>query len=106
MKPLFTFLAGFICLFAFAQTYKPFPTTTASWATGRCWYFYPAGWYDEIIIIMDGSDTVVNGVTYKSLSMKFYHAPGTAFDSTYVRHLGGMRESGRKIFFVSEDFCG
>src|SRR5689334_8728820 len=106
MKTLLTLLAGFACLFASAQAYKPFPTTAATWTVGRCWYFYPGGVYDEIIFYMHGADTVVNSVTYKSLQMKFYHAPGTAFDSTYVRHVGGIRESNRKIFFVSEDFCG
>lgn len=106
MKPLLIVLGSIACLFASAQTYRPFPTGDASWKVGRCWYFYPGGWYDEVTFDMDGRDTLINSVSYKKVIMKHRHAPGTAFDSSYVRILGGMRESGRKIFFVSEELCG
>lgn len=106
MKPLLLLICSVTFLLTSAQTYRSFPTGDASWKVGRCWYFYPGGWYDEVTFDMDGSDTLINAVTYKKVLMKHRHAPGTAFDSSYVRILGGMRESNRQIFFVSEELCG
>ncbi len=88
-----------------AQAYHPMPTGTARWDIARCWYFYPGGWYDRYYIEMDGTDTVIHQKTYKKLFHTTHHAPGTAFDSTYTHFLGGMRESGKQVFMISEYLC-
>lgn len=89
----------------FGQDYHPMPTTQAVWNIARCWSFYPGGWYDEYSIVLDGSDTLINGHVYKKLNLVTHHLPGTQHDSTYSNFLGGMRESNRKVFFVSEYLC-
>ena len=88
-----------------AQSYHPMPTGPAQWNMARCWYFYPAGWHDLYYITMDGADTVINQKVYKKLYHTTHHAPGTEFDSTYTHFLGGMRESGKQIFMISEWLC-
>ncbi|MDZ4847091.1 MAG: PKD domain-containing protein [Chitinophagales bacterium] len=104
MKSRFTLLFSFVYLLVSAQSYKPFPTSDASWKIGRCWYFFPGGWYDELTVNMPGEDTVLNSVTYKKLYITHRLIHG-AIDSGYTRYLGGMRESDREIFVVSEEFC-
>jgi hypothetical protein len=88
-----------------AQEYHPMPTGPARWDIARCWYFYPAGWYDRYYVEMDGSDTILNGKTYKKLWHTTHHAPGTEFDSTYTHFMGGMREADRKVYMFSEYLC-
>jgi hypothetical protein len=88
-----------------AQDYHPMPTGPARWDIARCWYFYPAGWYDRYYVEMDGSDTILNGQTYKKLWHTTHHAPGTEFDSTYTHFMGGMREADRKVYMFSEYLC-
>ena len=88
-----------------AQSYHPMPTGSAQWNMARCWYFYPAGWHDLYYITMDGTDTILNGKTYKKLYHTTHHAPGTEFDSTYTHFLGGMREVNKQVFMFSEWLC-
>ena len=88
-----------------AQSYHPMPTGSAQWNMTRCWYFYPAGWHDLYYITMDGTDTILNGKTYKKLFHTTHHAPGTAFDSTYTNYLGGIREVNKQVFMFSEWLC-
>ena len=85
-----------------AQQYQPMPSGPARWDVARCWYFYPAGWHDLYYIEMDGTDTLINGKTYKKLYHTTHHAPGTEFDSTYTHFLGGMREENRRVYMISE----
>ena len=81
------------------------PTGSAQWDVTRCWSFYPGGWHDEYSIQMDGTDTIINNKVYKKLILVTHHAPGTQFDSVYTNFLGGMRESGKQVFFISEYLC-
>lgn len=82
-----------------AQTYHPFPTGSASWKVVRCFYFYQPGWHDEYTFIMDGSDTIHNGLSFKKINISKHHAPGTAYDSIYpTEFFGGLRESSKQIF--------
>ena len=99
------FLACFCLNKTVAQSYHPMPTGSAQWNMERCWYFYPAGWHDLYYITMDGTDTILNGKTYKKLFHTTHHAPGTAFDSTYTNYLGGMREVNKQVFMFSEWLC-
>jgi len=98
-------LACFISNQVAAQSYHPMPTASAQWNMARCWYFYPAGWHDLYYITMDGTDTTLNGKTYKKLFHTTHHAPGTAFDSIYTNYLGGMREVNKQVFMFSEWLC-
>lgn len=97
--------ASLLVLQSNAQTYHPMPTGPAQWNVSRCWYFYPAGWHDLYYITMDGSDTILNGKSYKKLFHTTRHAPGTEFDSTYTNFLGGMREDNKQVFMFSEWLC-
>jgi hypothetical protein len=81
------------------------PTGPSQWNMARCWYFYPAGWHDLYFITMDGTDTILNGKSYKKLYHTTHHAPGTEFDSTYTNFLGGMREVNKQVFMFSEWLC-
>jgi hypothetical protein len=85
-----------------AQEYHPMPVSGASWDITRCWSFYPGGWHDEYSIVSDGTDTVINGRTYQNLILITHHLPGTQHDSVYTHYLGGMREEGKQVFFISE----
>jgi hypothetical protein len=97
---LFSFLLGFSTLIS--QDYHPMPESAAQWDITRCWSFYPGGWHDEYSVRMDGSDTTINGKVYKKLNIVTHHLPGTEHDSIYTHFLGGMRESGKQVFFISE----
>lgn len=88
-----------------SQDYHPMPVSEAQWHITRCWGFYPGGWHDEYFVEMDGSDTVINSRVYKKLYLTTHHLPGTEHDSIYTHFLGGMRESGKQIFFISEYLC-
>ena len=81
------------------------PVDDAQWDITRCWAFYPGGWHDEYSVQMDGSDTIYNGRVYKKLYIVTHHLPGTEHDSIYTNFLGFMRESDKKVFFISEYLC-
>lgn len=102
-------LIFFSLLFSFSpiqsQDYHPMPDSEAQWDITRCWSFYPGGWHDEYSIQMDGSDTIINGKIYQKLYIVTHHLPGTEHDSVYTHFLGGMRESGKQVFFISEYLC-
>ncbi len=54
---------------------------------------------------MDGSDTLMNGKSYKKLNLVTHHLPGTPYDSLYTNFLGGMREENKQVFFISDYLC-
>lgn len=97
---LLTFvLVNTIVLVINAQTYQPFPTDSASWKVVRCFYFYQPGWHDEYTFIMDGTDTIHNGLPFKKINISKHHLPGTAYDSIYpTEFFGGLRELDKQIF--------
>ena len=99
---LLTFCAGSRLA---AQAYQPMPDGPARWDVSRCWYFYPAGWYDRFYIEADDTDTLINNRLYHKLYHTTHHAPGTEFDSTYTHFLGGYREADKKIYMISEYLC-
>ncbi len=88
-----------------AQSYYPMPVSDAQWDITRCWSFYPGGWHDEYSVRLDGSDTTMNGRVYKKLNLVTHHLPGTQYDSIFTHFLGGMRETNKQVFFVSEYLC-
>jgi len=104
-KQYIALLISFCFISAFARQYHPFPTAQASWKIGRCWYFFPPGWYDQITVTLSGDDTLINFRSYKKLLITYRLIHGGTFDSSYTRILGGMREDDRKIYIVSEEFC-
>lgn len=82
-----------------AQVYQPFPTGSTSWKIVRCFYFYPGGVHDEYTLIMDGSDTIHNGLSFKKIEISNHHQPGTVNDTIYpTEFFGGLREFGKQIF--------
>src|SRR6187399_1387711 len=98
---LLFFVVTFYC--GRAQNYFPFPTGNAVWQVTRCWYFYPAGWYDDIQISTSGEDTIINSKVYRKLFLVNHHTPGQPYDTIYPKvFLGGMRELDKKIYLVSE----
>ncbi len=101
MKKLVISLVVFtaVSLSTIAQNYQPFPTESATWRVIRCFSFYPPGWYDEYKLIMDGSDTIYNGSSYKKIYISNHHLPGTTYDTIYpTEFFGGLRESAKQIF--------
>lgn len=101
MKKIILSLTTFIALTvgANAQTYQPFPTSSATWEVARCWYFYQPGWYDKYTFTMDGTDTLNNGESFKKIYVINHHLPGTVHDTIYpTEFFGGLRESNKQIF--------
>lgn len=98
----FVFFMAFSAIPFYAQSYHPMPVDEAQWDVTRCWSFYPGGWHDEYSFHMDGTDTLINGHLYKNIYITTHHLPGTEHDSIYTNYLGGMRESNRQVFFISE----
>ena len=84
-----------------AQQYVAFPDETASWKVIRCFYFFPAGWYDVHTFTMSG-DTTTNGISYKKIYETVHHLPGTQYDTIYTHYFGALREEGKKIMMISE----
>ena len=105
LQVILSLVACLLSTTAQAQDYQPMPTGQARWDVARCWYFYPAGWYDRYYIETDGTDTVINSHTYKKLYHTTHHAPGTEFDSTYTHFLGGYREADKRVYMISEYLC-
>jgi len=95
-------ISVFLIVFSFgtnAQIYHPFPTGSATWSVVRCFFFYQPGWHDDYSFMMDGADTLHDGLLYKKINISVHHLPGTVYDSIYpTEFFGGLRESGKQIF--------
>ena len=83
-----------------AQRYVAFPDETASWKVIRCFYFFPAGWYDVHTFTMSG-DTTTNGISYKKIYETVHHLPGTQYDTIYTHYFVALREEGKNISMIS-----
>ncbi len=93
MKPAFVFIVVIVSLgigFASAQTYHPFPTTTATWAYQfRDDFGVPTNDYN--ICIMDG-DTMLNNHVYKKINYSGSN-PWFTFSGFYA-----IREINKRIY--------
>ena len=69
------------------------------WSLERRFFYYIGGIHDEYTFLIDGTDTLYNGLTYKRIKISHHHAPGTTTDTIYpTEFFGGLRESDKKIF--------
>jgi len=103
MKNLFVFILVFYSLQTTAQQYQyvQMPTADASWK----WHFSASsGIYNhfstDYLLLLDGSDTVLQGKTYKKIFKRISSTTNPAIANAPDIFVGGIREDSKIVYAV------
>lgn len=106
---LFQSILLLTCVFSFGQAYIPMPSDSATWR-------YRMKTIDDLVFINDmllytnGHDTTISGTTYHKIYSRSKNQTGTTgfnppivdvIASTGDVYYGGIRESGKKVYYIS-----